>query len=195
VGMYNSGAITNSIYNSANSTGVGGGSSSGVIGLTLGNIENKSVMAGYGFTSANGWSYEAGDTPLLTTLKAPTNLQVGINSSSNSTISVDTGLHFSLPVDVSTSNNARNSLNAIDKVLSKVTQKQTALGADSNRLDSVGDSIDVSIDNLTSSLSTIKDTDVASESSTYISKKILQQASATLLTTANQSASIALQLI
>ena len=58
-----------------------------------------------------------------------------------------------------------------------------------------GYSIAVSIDNLTSSQSTIRDADIAEVSSEYIRNQILQQASATLLATANQSPSFALQLI
>ena len=44
-------------------------------------------------------------------------------------------------------------------------------------------------------LSTIRDADIAEESSAYIRSQILQQASATLLAAANQSPSIALQLL
>ena len=57
------------------------------------------------------------------------------------------------------------------------------------------ESIGVNINNLTSTQSTIKDADVAELSSEYIRNQILQQASATLLATANQNPSIALQLI
>ena len=49
--------------------------------------------------------------------------------------------------------------------------------------------------NLTSSLSTLRDTDIAEESSSFIQAQILQQASATLLSTANQLPSVALNLI
>ena len=49
--------------------------------------------------------------------------------------------------------------------------------------------------NLTSSKSTIMDADIAEESSNYIQAQILQQAAATLLSTANQSPSIVLQLL
>lgn len=55
--------------------------------------------------------------------------------------------------------------------------------------------IKVSYDNLVSTQSTIRDADIAEESSAYIRSQILQQASATLLATANQSPSIALQLL
>ena len=47
----------------------------------------------------------------------------------------------------------------------------------------------------TVSRSTIRDADIAEVSSHYIQQQILQQASATLLATANQTPSIALQLI
>ena len=63
------------------------------------------------------------------------------------------------------------------------------------KLDKVMSAIDVQAQNLTSSLSTLRDTDIASESSSYIQQQILQQASATLLSTANQLPSIALNLV
>lgn len=122
-------------------------------------------------------------------------LQVGIDSSNNSTISFDTAFSFNLNIDVSTSDNARNAIDTIDNMLNQISAKQTELGAVMNRLDSVLDSIDISIENITSSLSTIKDADIAKVSSDFIRAQILQQASASLLTTANQSPSFALNLI
>ena len=55
--------------------------------------------------------------------------------------------------------------------------------------------ISVQYENLLSSRSTLRDADIAEESSAYIRNQILQQASATLLATANQTPSIALQLL
>ena len=69
------------------------------------------------------------------------------------------------------------------------------LGAVQNRLDSALESIEVNINNLTATRSTIRDADIAEVSSHYIQQQILQQASATLMATANQSPAIALQLI
>jgi len=48
---------------------------------------------------------------------------------------------------------------------------------------------------LTKSRGTMRDADVAAESTDYISYQILQSAAGTLLATANQTPSIALQLI
>lgn len=86
-------------------------------------------------------------------------------------------------------------LDEIDKVINEISERTTALGAAQNRIDSAIESIDVQYENVTSSLSTLRDADVAEESSNYIKAQILQQASATLLATANQAPSIALSLI
>ena len=76
-----------------------------------------------------------------------------------------------------------------------INAKQTEFGAVENRLMSVLEEISIQYDNLVSSRSTLRDADIAEVSSEYIRQQILQQASATLLSTANQSPSIALQLI
>ena len=83
----------------------------------------------------------------------------------------------------------------LDKVISAISSRATDLGAAQNRVESAISAIDVQSQNLTSSLSTLRDTDIASESSNYIQQQILQQASATLLSTANQLPSIALNLV
>ena len=86
-------------------------------------------------------------------------------------------------------------LAAIDKVINEISNRVTTLGAAQNRIDSAVESIGVQSENITSSLSTLRDADVATESSNYIKAQILQQASATLLATANQTPSIALNLL
>ena len=86
-------------------------------------------------------------------------------------------------------------LDQIDKVINRISERITTLGAARNRIDSAVESISVQSENITSSLSTLRDADVATESSNYIKAQILQQASATLLATANQTPSIALNLL
>ena len=123
-------------------------------------------------------------------------LQVGINSDTSSVISVDIGIgQINLNIDVTSSESARNALATLDDNLKKISEKQTEYGSAYNRLESALESIAVSIDNLTSTQSTIRDADIAEESSAYIRNQILQQASATLLATANQTPAIALQLL
>ena len=95
----------------------------------------------------------------------------------------------------SATNQANTMLKYLDQAINEISKRTTAIGAAQNRVDSAISAIDVQSQNLTSSLSTLRDTDVAEESSSYIQAQILQQASATLLATANQTPSIALNLI
>ena len=115
----------------------------------------------------------------------------------NSIVSVLTGTGFQDFLDyyVAGGQNYNDALDAIDQAINTVTTRQTRIGAYQNRLESAGDALTVQFENTTSSLSTIRDADVAEESSSYISAQILQQASATLLATANQTPSIALNLL
>ena len=122
-------------------------------------------------------------------------LQVGIDSCVYSTIKFDMIFEFDLSVDLTTQAGVLQAITDIDNALSSIGGKQTELGAIENKLMSVLDALSINIENLTSSLSTIRDADIAEESSEYIRNQILQQASATLLSTANQNPSIALQLL
>ena len=73
--------------------------------------------------------------------------------------------------------------------------RQTEYGAAQNRLESMLKSTQTNIETLTSSLATVRDADIAQESTRYLRQQILQNACATLLSTANQTPSIALALI
>lgn len=90
---------------------------------------------------------------------------------------------------------ARDFIQFIDKAIENISMRCTKIGAYANRLNSAVDSTDVQRSNLTEAVSTIKDADVAEVSSDYIKYQILQQSAASLLATANQMPSIALNLL
>lgn len=92
-------------------------------------------------------------------------------------------------------NSAREFISFIDDAIDNVSLRCTKIGAYMNRLDSAIEATDVQRENLTEAVSTIKDADAATESSNYIKYQILQQATATLLSTANQQPQIALNLL
>ncbi|MBR2430320.1 hypothetical protein IKB17_02505, partial [bacterium] len=123
-----------------------------------------------------------------------TNLQVGLYSETSSQIDFNTNFDFILPESFNdiTSDLA---LKSVDDFIASISAKSTKIGAVQNRLESALESIEVNISNLTSSRSTIRDADVSDVSSEYIRQQILQQASATLLATANQTPALALQLL
>ena len=139
------------------------------------------------------------------------NLQVGLYSGSDSQITLDSSLFekgdikslFGEDKDalaekcagLTKGTAASSMLDKIDEVINEISGRVTTLGAAQNRIESAVESIGVQTENITSSLSTLRDADVAEESSNYIKAQILQQASATLLATANQTPSIALNLL
>ena len=123
-------------------------------------------------------------------------LQIGVNSDENSQITVQTAFSLGGYSDFRNIGvDGNNYLAQIDEMLEKLSARQVELGSAQNRLMSALDEIIVQRENLISSRSTLRDADIADISSEYIRQQILQQASATLLSTANQSASIALSLI
>lgn len=139
------------------------------------------------------------------------NLQVGLYGSTDSQITLDASLFEKGDIkslfgedkaDVAEKcaglkkgTAASSMLDKIDNVINEISGRVTTLGAAQNRIESAVESIGVQTENITSSLSTLRDADVAEESSNYIKAQILQQASATLLATANQTPSIALNLL
>ena len=130
------------------------------------------------------------------TIIANWDFQVGINSTDSSILNYTMHMENLGLYDILNSGlNSPNSLAVIDNFLSIIENEQTKIGAIENRLESALEQIGVAYDNLVSTQSTIRDADIAEESSAYIRNQILQQAAATLMTTANQTPAIALQLL
>ena len=132
-------------------------------------------------------------TPEITSVT----LQVGTDAQDSSQITFDMAFMlenidslYQIGQDTTT-----DFVSIIDDLLATVSAKQTEYGAVQNRLESALDEIATQYENLASSRSTIRDADMAKESATYIQQQILQEAAATLMSTANQSPAIALQLI
>ena len=135
-------------------------------------------------------------------------LQVGANATTDDVISIE-GIFgdsqaSTLGVDVSGIDAAfvpdnisglQDFVETVDIALEAVQTKRTNIGAIQNRLDSASQSLTTTIENLTSSKSTIMDADIAAESSEYINGQILQQAAVSLLVQANQAPQAALSLV
>ena len=139
-------------------------------------------------------------------IKSDIELQVGIGKAgSDSTIKVSKELFANAEskkllgntdfVDFTSDEDARAFLEKVDGAIKEITSRKTTIGGLQARITSAMDTANVMQTNLTSAASLIQDADVAVESSNYIKQQILQQTSASLLATANQSSSIALNLI
>ena len=191
IGYANGAAVVNSYYNTEiskqNDTGKG-------TGVTT--EELKSLIAN-GTLSNSQAKVEEFNYDLITYYQPVSiNLQVGIDSSDSSQINLNSnigGVKLQSLRNIGLKN--IDYLSIIDETAAKYNSIQTNYGAVQNRLESVLDEISTKYDNLVSSRSTLRDADIAEVSSEYIRQQILQQASATLLSTANQTPALALQLL
>ena len=142
-------------------------------------------------------------------VKTDINLQVGIKNDTQSVITLEKELFKSTNASVllgvktlagandkyENNDTARAFLTDIDKAIATVTDRLTKIGGIQQRLLSAADIAETMTSSVTSSLSTIKDADIAEESSNYVKEQILQQLSTSMLATANQSPAIALNLV
>ena len=151
-------------------------------------------------------SAEFNGKKLLDGTTSSVTLQVGIDGTANSQITLDSsifqksttdapGLNIANVPDNWTDSAARTYLSSVDGAIAKITNAMTAIGGKQAAISSAMESAQVMATNLTSASSLIKDADIAAESSNYIKQQILQQTSASLLATANQAPSIALNLV
>jgi len=90
---------------------------------------------------------------------------------------------------------AQNSLAAIDSSIVSVSGIRADFGALQNRLQSTINNLQVSVENLSSANSRVRDADIASATAELTKSNILMQAGTSVLAQANKSSTSALQLI
>ena len=98
-------------------------------------------------------------------------------------------------VDISTILGANDALKIIDAALGKIDSQRGNLGAIQNRFESTISNLQNVAENLTAARSRIRDADIAQETSEMTKANILQQAGVSILTQANQTPQLALQLL
>lgn len=135
-------------------------------------------------------------------------LQVGIKSNDESVITLDAELFkdaaastllemtgLDVKAQYKNDDTARAFLDNIDKGIANLTDRISKIGGIQQRLDSALEATEAMTTTTTNSLSSIKDADIAEESANYVKEQILQQLSSSMLATANQAPSIALNLV
>ena len=98
-------------------------------------------------------------------------------------------------IDISTVDNANKALKIVDAALGKIDAQRGDLGALQNRFESTIANLKNVAENLTAARSRIRDADIAQETSNMTKANILQQAGVAILTQANQTPQLALQLL
>lgn len=97
--------------------------------------------------------------------------------------------------DISTATGASAALGAIDKAISTIGAARADLGALQNRFQSTIRNLSNVVENVTSARSQIRDTDFATETADLTRNQIVQQASLSVLSQANQRPQSALSLL
>jgi flagellin len=99
------------------------------------------------------------------------------------------------PLDLRTSQRAKDAMQVLDDTLIRINQELGAIGAAQSRLSVAAGTLSVGEENFTAAASRIVDVDVAFESARLVRSQILQQAGAAILGQANQGPALALSLI
>ena len=90
---------------------------------------------------------------------------------------------------------SKKAIDSIKSALTYVSDLRSRLGAYQNRLEHTDTNLDTTSENLTASYSQIMDVDMAEEMTTYSTQNVLSQAGISILSQANERASLALQLL
>jgi len=131
-------------------------------------------------------------------------IQVGIDSSSNSRINLNTEVNLgaitasSLAIDilaVTTAGAALTALDSINSAIAKVTAARGAIGAVQNRLVRTIANLSITVENLQSAESAIRDADIAAEVALLTRNQILVQAATAMVGQANLIPQSVLQLL
>jgi flagellin len=139
---------------------------------------------------------------MLAGTQVAVDFQVGINTTSFDTISVTfggisiSGLGLSgIDVGGATGANANTAIDALDSALTSISTRRSELGAAVNRLAYAVSNSQTIRGNLEAANSSIRDVDVASETSNLARSQVLLQAGTSVLVQANQAPQIALSLL
>ena len=98
-------------------------------------------------------------------------------------------------INVMTNYTASQAIETVDEAINKLNEARSKIGAYQNRFDHTESNLGVSVENLTSALSSLIDTDMASEMTEYTSQTVITQAATSILSQANERPSEVLQLL
>ena len=98
-------------------------------------------------------------------------------------------------IDCSTEKGSKEAIELVSKAIDYISSARSKIGVFQNRLENTISSLDVTIENLTESYSTIKDEDMAEGMVEYTQLQVLVQAGTSMLAQANEEPQQALQLL
>ena len=165
-------------------------------------FNNKTLLTGavasataFGNTTLQTGSDQGQTTSVDFTQINTTVTSVAAGSIGEGAVALNTLSVGSTGVAAGSGNTTASLLSNVDLMLDNVSRMRSSLGASQNSLESKADYINIAKENAMSSRSRIKDVDVAKESSEMVKSQILQQSSAAMLSQANQTPQLALNLL
>ncbi|CAM3804888.1 flagellin [Alkalicoccus chagannorensis] len=120
------------------------------------------------------------------------NANQGVNIDIPEMTSVELGVD---EIDVSSNEAANEAIFSIDQAINQLSDARAKLGAVQNRMEHTINNLQVTIENLTSSESRIRDADMAKEMTEFTRNNILNQSATAMLAQANQLPQGVLQLL
>ena len=127
----------------------------------------------------------------LVTVTASVNI---LNSSGNTAATIDPNTTLS-NMTVTSADDSQKTIAFMSEIIRKVDSYRAELGAVQNRMESTISNQENVIENVSDARSRIRDVDYAVETANMTQQSIIQQASTTILTQANQKTQIALNLL
>jgi flagellin len=126
--------------------------------------------------------------------------QVGTRDSVNDRITIQMNTQTTSAIGVSAQGvndqgSAQSAIAVIDGALEAVSTDRATLGSTINELHHAVDGLAATIENYGNSISQIRDTDMAEESSAFSKANVLQQAGVSMLSQANQQPNLVLRLL
>jgi flagellin len=96
---------------------------------------------------------------------------------------------------VSSLSQAQSAITEIDNAIDFLSTQRTEIGSKLNKLGNAVTNLGTTVQNLSQASSQIRDVDIASESASFASAQVLQQAGVSMLAQANQLPNLALRLV
>jgi len=146
---------------------------------------NTTVLINGGSIATQGLTFQIGQTN-----GAEFQLNIKLATADANALGVDVS-----QISIDTAASARAAMDAIDSAITSINQYMSQIGANQNRLQYTMENLEVSIENFSASESTIRDVDMAEETTRLTRFQILQQSGIAMLAQANMAPQRLLQLL
>jgi flagellin len=146
---------------------------------------NTTVLINGGSIATDGLTFQIGQTN-----GSEFQLNIKLATADASALGVDVN-----QISIDSAASARAAMDAIDTAITSINQFMSQIGANQNRLQYTMENLEVSIENFSASESTIRDVDMAEETTRLTKYQILQQSGIAMLAQANMAPQRLIQLL